>query len=406
MFACPGGLRYIYTVESGSRPLHDGKAMENQRYELVINSGIEKGYRSMYLDRRDYLREVSRLLKEPRRVFIGLGDFLEIGDYSTLIDNIFFDTEGIKIENILDVNNRRLSLEGDVPFSFFKLAVYFPDFLLKDVPTTCISIIGEKSRLFPGAETLVKFMKRYDPLVLTAMPYEIAIEFVKRSGLGEKNLIATEYRKKPDKIMKEVYAGDINRFISGDRKSLEIEKLMHEEGLSEDDVVYMGRGEAGIKTFSQINSIAFNAFDNIIPHARITLYGSSLMSLLPLFNFDGMLDELLLSEEFDEFMPSLTVYSVERGKVSELIDMEITHRRMQGNIIGQRIEHAGESYKSVEREIELVFAGSSINIRQVKEMVTKRMEVYRNNPAELVKKIYDMAKVRYRNFCGAGAPAS
>ncbi len=378
--------------------------MNNPQYELIINNGIEKGYRGILLDRHDYIKEVSRLLKEPKKVFIGLGDFLEIGDYSTLIDNIFFDTEGIKIENILDVNNRRISLEGDVPFSFFKLAVYFPDFLLKDVPTACISIIGEKSRLFPGAEILVRFMKRYDPLVLTAMPYEIAIEFVKRAGLEEKHLIATEYKKKKDAIMKEVFAGDITRFISGDRKSLEIEKLMHENDYSEEDVVYMGRGEAGITTFSQINSIAFNAFDNIIPHAKITLYGSSLMSLLPLFNFDGKLDSLILSEAFDEYMPSLIVYSTSRGKSRELIEMETTHRRMQGNIIGQRIEHSGASYKSVEREIELVFAGSSINIRQVKQMVTDRMEFYRHNPGELVKKIYDMAKIRYRNFCGAGNP--
>jgi hypothetical protein len=47
----------------------------------------------------------------------------------------------------------------------------------------------------------------------------------------------------------------------------------------------------------------------------------------------------------------------------------------------------------------VVFAGSSININQVKQMVTDRMRVYKNNPGELVKKIYDMALVRYKNFC-------
>ncbi|MBN2160415.1 MAG: hypothetical protein JW807_13560 [Spirochaetes bacterium] len=378
--------------------------MTEDRYELIINRGIAEGFEIIRLEKRDFLNEVSRLIKEPRQVFLGLGDFLEIGDYSTLIDNIFFDTEGIKIENILDNNNRRISSEGDVPFSFFKLAVYFPDFLLKDVPTSCITVIGEKSRLFPGAETFVRFIKKYDPLVLTAMPNEIAIEFVKRVGLEDGNLVATDYKKKMDPLNKEVYAGDVNRFISGDRKSLLIEKRMHENNFKDDEVVYIGRGEAGIKTFSSVNSIAFNPFDNIIPQSKITLYGSSLISLLVLLNFNGSLDEFLENEAFEEYMPSLVVYSVEREKSPELIDIEIKHRNLQNNIIGQRIEHSGESYRSVEHEIEVVFSGSSININQVKQMVTERMEAYRNNPGELVKKIYDMAKVRYKSFCSAGNP--
>jgi phosphoserine phosphatase len=376
--------------------------MTDDKFELIINHSKDSGFESIKLEKRDYLKELSYLLAEPKKVFLGLGDFLEIGDYSTLIDNIFFDTEGIKIENILDDNNRRLSSEGDVPFSFFKLAVYFPDFLLKDVPTSCISVIGEKSRLFPGAETFIRFIKYYGPLILTAMPTEIAIEFVKRVGLNESNLIATEYKKKMDKVKKEVYAGDINRFISGDRKSLVIEKYMHEHNLKENEVVYIGRGEAGVKTFSTVNSVAFNPFDNIIPQSKITLYGSSLVSLLVLFNFKGNLDEVLLSESFEEFIPSLVVYSAVKEKSPELIDIEVRHRNMQSNIIGARVEHSGESYKSVEREIEVVFGGSSININQVKQLVTDRIEEYRRNPGELVKKIYDIAKVRYKNFCTNG----
>jgi hypothetical protein len=379
--------------------------MTEDKFELIINHSLDRGFERISLDKKDYLKELSYLLKEPKKVFLGLGDFLEIGDYSTLIDNIFFDTEGIKIENILDDNNRRLADEGDVPFSFFKLAVYFPDFLLKDIPTSCISVIGEKSRLFPGAETFIRFIKSYEPLVLTAMPFEIAIELIKRVGLNEKNLVCTDYKKKPDPIKKEVYAGDINRFLSGDRKSLLIEKYMHAQNLRENEVVYIGRGEAGVKTFSSVNSIAFNPFDNIIPQSRITIYGSSLISLLALFNFNGRLDELLMSEDFEEFMPSLVVYSGVKEKSPELIEIEKQHRNLQGNIIGQRIEHSGESYKSVEREIDVVFAGSSININQVRQLITERMEEYRSNPGELVRKIYEIAKVRYKNFCTSGSAA-
>jgi hypothetical protein len=371
------------------------------KYLLIINHGKDAPFERISLGKGEYVRKLPSLWKDPQKVFLGLGDFLEIGDYSTLMDNIFFDTEGIKLENILDVNNRRIALEGNIPYSFFKLAVYFPDFLLKEVPTTCVSVIGEKSRIFPGAETFVGFIKEYEPLVLTAMPFEIAVEFIKRMGLIEKNLISTEYRKKKDPHQNEIYAGDIIRFISGDRKSIEIEKYMHEKNLKKDDVVYIGRGEAGIKTFSTVNSIAFNPFDNIIPESRITLYGSSLISLLTLFNFNGKLDSLVQHPAYDEYLPSLVVFSNMKEKSQELIDLEKEYRNMQGNIIGQRIEHSGVSYKSVEREIEVVFAGSSINIGQVKQMVTNRMKLYKNNPGELVKKIYDMAMVRYKTFCTA-----
>ena len=375
-------------------------------YELIINHGISGGYESFHLNRDDYLKEVSSLIREPRKVFLGLGDFLEIGDYSTLMDNIFFDTEGIKIENILDYDNRRFALEGNIPYSFFKLAVYFPDFLLRDVPTSCITAIGEKSRLFPGAETFIAEIKRYDPVVLTAMPYEIAREFVRRLGLDDRNLVATEYHKKTDHLKNEVYAGDIKRFISGDRKSLEIEKYMNEHGIKEDEVIYIGRGEAGVKTFFTVNSIAFNPFDDIIPQARISLYGSSLISLLPLFNFDGCLNEQLKSNDFAPYMPSLVVYSKVKEKSQDLIEYEKVHRNMQSNIIGQIIEHSGESYDSVARAIEVTFAASTINITQVKEMVTDRMERYRHNPEELVKQIYDIAQERYKNFCTAGSSST
>ena len=375
--------------------------MPNLKYDLIINHGPEKGFETRSLNKKDFLLETSALIKKPKKVFIGLGDFLEVGDYKTLLDSVFFDNEGIKFENILDNNNRKISLEGNVPYSFFKLAVYFPDFLLKEVPTYFVSAIGEKSRLFPGAETFIENIMPYTPSVLTAMPFEIASEFVKRVGLDENNLVSTEYKIKKDKNKKEIFAGDINRFISGDRKSLEIEKFMNENDLQDDDVIYIGGGEAGIKTFSTINSVAFNPSKNIIPESKINVYSSSLEALLVLFNFDGGLDKFLMSAVSENFIPSLVVYSHVTEKSDELIEIELSHRNLQNNIIGQRIEYSGDSYQSVEREIDVAFAGSSINIMDVKNMVTERIGIYKENPGDLVKNIYDIAKKRYKNFCAA-----
>src|SRR6056297_20585 len=305
--------------------------MAEIEYTLVINHGKEKGFELKTLDKKNFLRQTSSLLKKPRKLFLGLGDFLEIGDYNQLLDSIFFDEEAVGLENILDSVNRKLSAEENIPFSFLKLAIYYPDFLLKDVPIPCVSAIGKKSRLFLGAETFVKYVKEYDPVVLSAIPYEITIEFIRRLGLSEENLISTEYKIDQSDTKYRVYSGDINRFVSGNRKSIEIEKYMAKEDLKDEEIVYIGRGEAGVNTFSTVNSIAFNPSLSVIPVSRITLYGSSLESLLVLFNFDGELEKFLLADHVEEYLPSLVVYSDVKDKSEELINIELEHRRLQNN---------------------------------------------------------------------------
>lgn len=373
--------------------------MTEQTFKLIINKGKTEGFEVKCLDKKNFLRETSTLIKEPKKIFLGLGDFLEIGDYNQLLDSVFYSRGSVVFENTLDKINRIISDVGDVPASFLKLAVYYPDFLLKNVPTFCVSVIGRKSRIFPGAATFVKYIKEYDPLILTAMPFEISIEFTKRVGLTAKNLISTEYKTIKNEKGRDVFAGDIKRFISGNRKSLEIGKIMNSMGIEEDEVLYIGRGEAGAKTFSAVNSIAFNPSEQIIPESRISLYGSSLESLLVLFNFGGELEKYLISEKSEEYLPSLVVYSKGKGKSQELIDIELEHRHKQNNIIGQRIEYSEDSYSSVEREIEIEFGGSNIDINEVKELVFERMESFKDSPQELVNKIYSISKDRYRSFC-------
>jgi hypothetical protein len=53
----------------------------------------------------------------------------------------------------------------------------------------------------------------------------------------------------------------------------------------------------------------------------------------------------------------------------------------------------------VEREIEITFGGSFVNMQEVRDMIGKRMQAYREKPQELVKEIYRIAKQRYKNFC-------
>ncbi len=382
-----------------SKNIEYTKKSKEEKYDLIINRGIEKGFEHHSLGKKEFLNETSRLLNEPKKIFLGMGDFLEVGDYSKLLDSIFYDEGSARFEKVLDKNNRKISEMGNIPFSFFKLGIYYPEFLLKEVPTYCTSVIGKKSRLFPGAEIFVRYIKEYDPMILSAMPYEIAIELVKRLDLGNEHLISTEYKLAKNEMKKEVYAGDILRFISGDRKSLEIEKHLGGLDLRDEDIVYIGRGEAGAKTFSHVNSIAFNPSASIVSESTITLYGSSLESLLVLFNFKGEIDRVLSSTDWEQYLPSLVVFSEKKEKSEELIKIEKEHQIWQNNIIGQRIEHSGESYASVEREIEVTFGGSFVDMKEVRKMISERMYQYRDKPQELVKEIYHIALQRYKNFC-------
>ncbi len=368
-----------------------------KKYEIIINNGIEEGFQVLSLDREPFISSLAGYLKKPKKIFLGMGDFLEIGDFNNLIDTVLLDNDVAKLEGILDKNNRKLSEEGEIPFSFFKLAVYYPDFLLKDVPIECITTIGKKARLFPGAEIFTKYIKEYNPLILTAIPFEISMEYAKRLGLSRNNLISTEY-KKAVVNNKPVFAGDIVRFISANRRIIEIEKTMAEMDLREDDVLYIGRGEAGSSTFSFYNSIAFNPSRNIIDKSKISLYGSTLESLLVFFNFNSEIEKHLLSDEFEENLPSLVVISNSKEKSEELINLELEHRQMQENIIGLRIEHSEDSYASLEREINILLGASTINMSAVRNHIFTRMKRYIDDPQSLVKLIYSLARDRYKNI--------
>jgi len=211
-------------------------------------------------------------------------------------------------------------------------------------------------------------------------------------------MISTEYRITRVDGVRNVYSGDVSRFISGDRKSIEIGKIITRQNIPYNDILYIGRGEAGVKTFSAVNSLAFNPTRNIMPVSNITLYGSSLESLLVLFNQDESLNRVLFSQPAEEYLPSLVVYSEKKEKSAELIDIECEHLRFQANIIAQRIEDSGESYKSVERDLEVAFSSSAIDIKEVREIIHRRLRTYLDHPDEFVRKIYQIAKARYKTF--------
>jgi len=364
---------------------------------FIINRGIKDGFVEHNLNKFDFIEKISRYLKKPKKIFLGMGDFLELGDYNNLIDAILLDNQFAQLEAILDKNNRKISESGEIPFSFFKLAVYFPEFILKDISTECISTIGKKGRLFPGAKEFIKLIREFDPLVLTAIPYEISIEYLKRLGLSNENLYSTEYKKYDDRP--KIFSGDIQRFVSGNRRIIQIEKKMSEMDLSVDDVLYIGHGEAGSNTFSNFSSIAFNPPEPIMDRSSFNIYGSTLEALAILINYDNNLKNYLLSPDFEESLPSLVVYSEVREKSDSLTRIELEHRQMQENIIGMRIEHSQDSYASLEREVNVLLGASTVNMSEAKKVIHGRLEKYFNDPNALVKDVYSIAKERYKNFC-------
>jgi hypothetical protein len=78
-------------------------------YTLIYNKGSEKGFEKHELKKKEFLKEASQLLAPPRKIFLALGDFLEVGDYNNLMDNIFFKMDGSLLEDMLDKNNRKIA---------------------------------------------------------------------------------------------------------------------------------------------------------------------------------------------------------------------------------------------------------------------------------------------------------
>ena len=372
--------------------------MDEQKYIIVINKGPNEKFEKIELKRKDFILKIKDLFPQPKRIFLGMGGFLEFGDYSRLLDSVFIEQSSLNYETLLDKTNRELSEHENIPFSFFKLGVYYPDFILKDVPTYCASAIGRKARLFPGAETFIKNILMYDPLVLSALPSEVGTEIIGRTGIPDKNLISTVYSTQRDENNRTVFSGGLDKFISGARKSLEIEKQMALNNLSKSDVVYIGQGEAGVDTFSAVNSIAFNPSRSLIKRAGVTLYGSSLESMLVLFNHEQQLSRYILSSLYETYLPSLVVFSEGLQKSQELIDLEKKHCRYQENILAQRIELSGESYESVVNELYLEFGASTVNIRKIRDMITKRISCYKKHSQQMVDDIHEIAKERYKSL--------
>ena len=130
-----------------------------------------------------------------------------------------------------------------------------------------------------------------------------------------------------------------------------------------------------------------------------SLYGSTLESLLVLLNYDNELESFLMSDKYEENLPSLIVYSYKKEKNKDLIELELEHRQMQENIIGLKIEHSEDSYASLEREINVLLGASTVNISMVRGLIFNRMHKYIDDPKVLIKDIYSIARERYKNFC-------
>ncbi len=348
------------------------------------------------LTKKEFLKKTSELVKKPKKIFLGMGDFLEIGDYNNLIDAILLNNYFARFEAVLDKNNRKISESGDIPFSFFKLGVYFPEFIFKDLHVDCISTIGKKGRLFPGAKEFIDLIKEFNPLVFTAVPFELSIEYLKRLGLSQENLFSTEYAKKDDD--KNIFSGTMDRFVSGDLRIKKIEQEMKEFNYAPEDILYIGRSEAGSATFASLNSIAFNPPGSIMERSKLNIYGSTLESLAVLLNFNSTIEEKVLSEDFDQSFPSLVVYSLVQEKSPDLLKIEFEHRQMQENIIGMKIEHSQDSYASLEREINVMLGASNVNISKARKVIYSRLEKYLFDSKSLVKDVYNLALERYKKF--------
>ena len=51
---------------------------EEKKYFFILNHGPDEGFEKYTLSKDEFIRMIAEYITEPKKVFLGLGDFLEI----------------------------------------------------------------------------------------------------------------------------------------------------------------------------------------------------------------------------------------------------------------------------------------------------------------------------------------
>jgi phosphoserine phosphatase len=228
-----------------------------------------------------------------------------------------------------DLNIKAVS-EGETSYCWYAPTLFVGQ-LLKGLSPEINRVIGSHVRLIPKAREHIDALLEigYNIIALTAGHQEAAEEVSKR--LGIKKTIGTQLG-----INQGFYDGTVDRFIGGLYKLRAIEEFL-------DGGTHVGDSWSDVESLKEIpNSIAFNpSCELALRNANISVIGTSLLGLLPLFDHEAKYDSIISHED----MPRIIVVMKDPSNDSVpkiLKESRHVKKRELENILNQTDIHTTE----------------------------------------------------------------
>ncbi|MDP3882244.1 MAG: HAD family hydrolase [Nanoarchaeota archaeon] len=245
--------------------------------------------------------------------------------------------------------NIAAALKNEVPYCWYA-PTFFMSKLMNGLPIEINRTVGMHMRLVPGAEEFVDHLGRennWEITAVTAGHQEAAREVSRRIGI--KATVGTQLGFSDDR-----YDGSIGRFIGGTHKLSAVQRLLRNGSPDSYDGTHIGDSWSDVDALAGIpNSIAFNpGCDLALRNARVSVIGTSLEGLIPLFsdNYQPAMHDL----------PQAVVVMQNSAGVdlSRILDFS---RKVKREDVGSRVEERYGNYAGVEQRIRQSLKQSGIN---------------------------------------------
>jgi phosphoserine phosphatase len=219
--------------------------------------------------------------------------------------------------------------EGKTSYCWYAPTLFVGQ-LLKGLSPDVNRVVGNHMRLIPGARKYVDALLGigYDITALTAGHQEAAERVSKRVGI--ESTIGTQLG-----ISGGVYDGTVRRFIGGEYKLRAIREIL-------DGGTHVGDSWSDVDALREIeNSVAFNPGCGLaLKGANISVIGTSLLGLLPLFDHEAKYDSMLLDRDIPRMV--VVMKDPSRECVSAILEeSRDVKRRELGDILDRAVPSAG-----------------------------------------------------------------
>jgi len=314
---------------------------------IIENNSITS---ESFTDSKKYLVEIRKKTKEYLKlvwqkniITIDMDGVLAYDDGAMLLCQIVSQNKEAKkmFHCYADLNIKAVR-EGFTSYCWYAPALYISQ-LLSRLSPEINRIIGQHIRLIPEAKECIDVITKqlgFELIVVTAGIQETAEVISQRLNIQQ--TFASKL-----KITNNLYNGEIERFIGGKHKLNLVKNLL----INCQGITHIGDSWSDLDTLAGLdNSVAFNpGCLAALNSARISVAGTSLLALLPLFDQYGVCDNKLKNyqlpikvivrkEEVDanRLIPLMAeITDIKKVKIKALVDDKKSEKNVLSSIISE-----------------------------------------------------------------------